>query len=362
MTTASKTKEEANEPRSVPVQRKEKQRAVRKKPTLLVGIDLGTSHSAIVSSKGDRILTSTYIGKPKDSVAEKVFGKRLLFGDEALNNRLSVDLYRPLEKGVVKSTPEDLDAANAIIKHLISLLSPTGNEVIYGVIGTPAQASIRDRKTLIEVTKGVLDAVLVVSEPFSVAYGLNILTDALVIDIGAGTIDLCRMHGTLPTQEDQVTINKAGDFIDKALFDLLKTKYPEAQFSINMIKRIKERYGFMSEKFEQIEVELPVRGKPVKFDVTAELRTAALQIIPDLTEAIYSLISSFDPEFQKRLRERVIIAGEGSQMTGIGLLIERALDELGGGNVTIVEEASFAGANGALLIAKEAPPSFWEHL
>ena len=49
-------------------------------------------------------------------------------------------------------------------------------------------------------------------------------------------------------------------------------------------------------------------------------------------------------------------------MAGTGLLIERALDELGGGNVTIVEEASFSVANGALLIAKETPTEFWEYL
>lgn len=57
-----------------------------------------------------------------------------------------------------------------------------------------------------------------------------------------------------------------------------------------------------------------------------------------------------------------IIGGGGSQMAGTGLLIERALDELGGGNVTIVEEASFSVANGALLIAKETPTEFWEYL
>jgi len=47
---------------------------------------------------------------------------------------------------------------------------------------------------------------MVVSEPFAVAYGMNLLNNALVIDIGAGTTDFCIMHGTIPSEEDQKTI------------------------------------------------------------------------------------------------------------------------------------------------------------
>ena len=85
-------------------------------------------------------------------------------------------------------------------------------------------------------------------------------------------------------------------------------------------------------------------------------------IVPDLTEAVYQLIGTFDPEFQKRLRGNIVVGGGGVEMVGLGALIERALDELGGGNVSIVDEPVFAGANGALKIAHEMPASFWEHL
>jgi rod shape-determining protein MreB len=55
------------------------------------------------------------------------------------------------------------------------------------------------------------------SEPFSVAYGLDWLEDVLVIDIGAGTTDLCRMHGTMPEEADQVMFDIAGDAVDAEL-------------------------------------------------------------------------------------------------------------------------------------------------
>ena len=338
----------------------------RRAPTVLVGIDLGTSRTTVASSNGHRLMVSTYVGRPKDTVSEKLFGKRLLFGDEALNNRIAVELLRPLEHGVMKTSPgerqDNAVAVEALLKHVVSLVNPKEDDVIYGVIGTPARASMKDKKLLIDVVRDVFDAVMIVSEPFCVAYGLDILTDALILDIGAGTIDLCRMHGTLPSEEDQVTINKAGDFIDNTLFKLIKERYPEAQFTINMIKIIKEKYGYVSDKEEKIEVEFTVNGRPRLFDITEELKAACLKVVPDLTEAIYQLIASFDPEFQKRLRDNVICCGGGSQLLGLRMLIERALEELGGGTVTVVDEPAFGGANGALKIAHEMPGPFWEHL
>ncbi|MFC1736359.1 MamK family actin-like protein [Candidatus Hydrogenedentota bacterium] len=340
--------------------------ASKKAPTLLVGIDLGTSRTAISSSNGHRLMVSTYVGKPKDVISEKLFGKRLLFGDEALNNRLSVELFRPLEKGVVKTSArektENIEAAKELLAHIVSLVSPSNDDVIYGVIGVPARASIESKKILIDIVRDVFDAVMIVSEPFSVAYGLDTLTDALVLDIGAGTMDLCRLHGVLPGEEDQITIEKAGDFIDESLFNLIREKHPEAQFSINMIRNIKEKHGYVYDNMEQVKVEFPVKGKPTTFDITEELKSACKAIAPDLVEAIHTLIGGFDPEFQARLRDNVIVCGGGSQMVGLRTLIEESLDELGGGRVTIIDEPVYAGCNGALRIAREMPDSFWEHL
>ena len=41
----------------------------------------------------------------------------------------------------------------------------------------------------------------------------------LVIDIGAGTTDLCRMHGTMPEDADQETFDVAGDAHNGARVD-----------------------------------------------------------------------------------------------------------------------------------------------
>ena len=63
--------------------------------------------------------------------------------------------------------------------------------------------------------------------------------DVLVIDIGAGTTDLCRMHGTMPADDDQISLPIAGDAIDRKLLEIIRKRYPQAQININMCKQIK---------------------------------------------------------------------------------------------------------------------------
>ncbi len=340
---------------------------------LYVGIDLGTSRTSISASNGVRSTVASLVGYPKDIVSRKLLQRDVLFGAEALRNRLSVNLYRPLEKGVIKFSEEDneahedearnnLRAARHLIQHAVSLARSKPEQVIYGVIGCPAQASIKNKQAIIEAAREVLDSVVICSEPFSVAYGLDLLTDALVIDIGAGTVDLCRMKGAMPDDTDQITLTTAGDFLDHQLFNLFREKCSGSQFTINMVREIKEKFSFVTESAEPIEVTFPINGRPRKFDVTDEIRTGCKTIIPPMIEAIYRLIGSFDPEFQNKLRNNVLVAGGGSQIFGLGRALEEALDELGGGSVYTVEEPTYAGANGALKIAYDMPEETWEQL
>src|SRR5262249_24994284 len=74
---------------------------------LLMGIDLGTSRSSIVTMDGDRKTVDSYVGWPKDAVSYKHLKRDVIFGREALDNRLALNLYRPLEKGVIKGFGED---------------------------------------------------------------------------------------------------------------------------------------------------------------------------------------------------------------------------------------------------------------
>lgn len=340
---------------------------------LYVGIDLGTSQTVISSSNGTRAVVESFVGYPRDLVSRKMLAKDVLFGADALKNRLSLQLYRPLEKGVIKFSDEsagvnaeelegNLEAAKALIHHVVSLAEPSPTDLVYGVIGCPSQASIRNKQSIIEAAREVLDSVVIASEPFAVAYGLGNLAGALVIDIGAGTTDLCRMKGAMPDEADQVTLLEAGDFVDEQLYSLFKERCAGAQFTMNMVKQIKERHAFVTESSEPVIVTFPVKGKPVDFDVTEEVRVACRAIIDPIVDAMETLIGSFDPEFQDSLRKNVVLAGGGSRIFGLDRALEEALEDLGGGCVTAVREPVFAGANGALKIAYDMPEDTWEQM
>jgi rod shape-determining protein MreB len=85
-------------------------------------------------------------------------------------------------------------------------------------------------------------------------------------------------------------------------------------------------------------------------------------IVPGIVEGIRSLVSSFDPEFQAMIRDRVFVGGGGSQIYGLREAIAEGMEAIGGGNVMLVDEPVFAGANGALKLAREMPVQYWEKL
>jgi len=337
---------------------------------LYIGMDLGTSRTSVSASNGVRETVYSTVGYPKDVVSKKLLKKDVLFGKEAMEKRLSLKLYKPLEKGVIKTGSDadaeskaNMKAAQDLIGEAIRLAKARSDELVYCVIGAPAEASMTNREAIIEAAREHVDSVMLCSEPFAVAYGLDWLEDVLVIDIGAGTTDLCRMHGTMPEETDQVMFDIAGDAVDAELARQIETTCEGAQFTVQMIKEIKERYGFVGDAPERVNVELPVDGKPTSFDLTDQLRNACSILIEPILQGIKKLVATFDPEFQAKLKSRVLLAGGGSMVKGLDTAVETAMKErLGGGKVIRIEEPIYGGPNGALKIAHDMPEDFWEQL
>ena len=334
-----------------------------KKDVLHVGIDLGTSRSAITASNGAHHVVESYVGWPLDMVARKVVKKPILFGAEALENRPMLDLHRPLERGLIKQgSAKDEEAVHELLKHLIGLAGRKEGQAVQAVVGVPAEALRVSRQHLRAAVKGIADALLIVSEPFAVAYGMDALLHTMIIDIGAGTTDFCVMNGRYPTDDDQRTLTHAGDSIDEQLMTLVKTKNPDGRISIHMVREWKEKHSFVGNLPGPVVVRFPVKGKPADVDITAEMKKACESIVGPIAETMLDLLSKVEPEYQERVQRNVVLAGGGSQLTGLATALEKSLAELGGGRVRAVDDPVFAGSNGGLAIALDAPEGDWEPL
>ena len=215
---------------------------------------------------------------------------------------------------------------------------------------------------MIDAVRGIFDAVVIVAEPFTVAYSMNRLMETLVVDIGAGTIDICPIYGTYPKEEDQVTLPLGGDAIDEAFSSSLRKLHPEVQFSLNMARDIKEKHGFVHDLEEKVVVPLPVAGVPTQVDVTDALKEACMSVVNPIVAGIREVIATFDPEFQRPMLNNILLGGGGSQLRGLDRVIEQSLEPLGGGTVTKVYDSVFAGAVGALKLAMAMSPQNWEQL
>lgn len=333
---------------------------MKENKNLFVGIDLGTNHTAITTSDGKKKSILSVVGTPKDAVASKFLKRERLYGDDALKHRVALNLFRPIEYGLLKNQREDLEAAKGLLEFVLNSVDGDREVKKYAIIGVPAQASVLNKKIITEIAGNFFDGVMVASEPFCVAYNLGELEHSLVVDIGAGTTDMCRVHGTLPEPEDQISSNKAGDFIDKELVKLISDEYTNVRVTTEMAKKWKEQSSFVGEPEEEIIVNVPVDSSILKLSITKEIKNSCESIMPDIVNGISKLISTYDPDFQEDLRNNIWLAGGGSLIKNLDIVLEQELELINGGKVTKDKDPVFSGADGALKLAMDMPPEFWQ--
>jgi rod shape-determining protein MreB len=329
---------------------------------LLVGIDLGTSRSAVVTSRGVRKVFDSAVAYPKDLIGVKLLGTTHVVGDEALGKSfLEVDF--PLKDGVLKETGDmQRDAARKLIAYAVEQAERAEGDRVCAIIGVPANASKVNKGLLLDLARESVDMALVVSEPFLVAYKLDKLVSSIVIDIGAGTTDLCGLKGRLPHFDDQASNTKAGDYIDTLLMSAVQLRYPGIQLTKQVCKTIKEHFAFVGEPVDRVKVTLREEGRPVVVDVTEELGYACQAIVPEIIEAVEHLVARFDPADQEKVLQNIILAGGGSRIQGLDQMIANGLEAYGDIKISRVDDVVYTGCEGALKLANELPPDYWAQL
>jgi len=347
-----------------------------------VGLDLGAFKTAVVASNGERIFVETVVGWPKDKLAcrtlsrkvqQKAMGKMVFFGRDVHRERLALNVVRPCEKAMLKFQSQEDAGLNSqdvadrkkairlLLEHVLAAVNPPAGASVRAIMGTPSCASIACQRTMIECAEEVFDSVLLIPEPFAVAYGVDQLKGTIVVDIGAGTIDICPMFGTLPLPEDQVTLPVGGDDIDNDFVSGLVDAFPEAEVSLNMAREIKERYGAIHGGDGAVSVNLPTQGALATFDVRGPLKAACEIIVQPIVEGIREVISRVDPEFRHPMLRNILLSGGGSQLIGLDRRIEEELKDHGA-KVTKVYDFVFAGAVGAHRMAMELTEEEWRQI
>lgn len=348
-----------------------------------VGIDLGSFKTSIVASNGQRAVVESIVGQPKDGIASKVlarkvakraFGGQVLFGKDVHGERLALNVIRPFEQAILKyrtadqagltenDVTERRRAISLLLQHIVSLVGAPADAPVRAVIGAPSCASLEARRVIVEAGEEVFESVVVVPEPFAVAYGVDSLSSTLVIDMGAGTVDICPMNNAFPQEEEQVTIAIAGDLIDVRFTELMTELVPDAEISMKMAREIKERYGCVFNADGEVTVKLPSKSGSQKFyDISQPLMQACEIVVDPIVQGIKDVIARVDPEFRQEMLGSILLSGGGSQLSGLDRRIEFELRDHHA-RVNRVYDYVFAGAIGAHRIAMELEPEEWTML
>ena len=322
---------------------------------LYIGIDLGTFQSTISASNGTNESVLTVVGKPKDPIARNFLKRDTLFGAEALKNKLACNLYYPLSAGVAQDDENNLAAAKSFVTHLVEAVDPEEFDEVFGVICSPSHISFVDKSNLVSILRGQVNAIMVVSEPFAVAFGLDEIGGSIVVDIGAGTTDVARIYGTFPSEEDQVTISEAGDWIDNRLMELVAKKFTGAQLTKDMVRQWKEAGSYVGGDEKEQMVELSVDGKKQVVDVGDLIQIACEELIPHIVRTVKGIVAGADPEYQSLLRNNIILSGGGSLIGGLADRVADELADIGDVRVWCADDPMIRVADGALKLSMVMP-------
>lgn len=261
--------------------------------------------------------------------------------------------------GVAQDDEANLAAAKAFVSHLIETVDPEEYDEVFGVICSPSHVSFTDKSNLVATLRGQVNAIMVVTEPFATAFGISEIGGSIVVDVGAGTTDIARIHGTFPTDEDQVTIQEAGDWLDIELMTLISKKFTGAQITKDMVRKWKEESSYVGGDTRTVEVNLSVDGKNQTVDIGDLIQEACELLIPKVGNAIKRIVAEADPEYQPVLRNNIILSGGGSLIEGLAERIARDISDIGDVNVWCVENPLEKVAEGALMLAGEMPDDMY---
>jgi rod shape-determining protein MreB len=315
------------------------------------------------------------VGYVKDGIVDGIIAgnAKILFGEDALRQRLHAELVAPLAEGVI-ARPE---AARDFLGHIRSLADPSGKAEIRAVVGVPANAEEHARERIRRSAQGIFSRILLIPEPFLAALGfrddsrvkqpgyVDPVVNSLFIDIGGGTSDLCLVQGYFPTKNDQISIGFAGDAIDDLIHEDLNRIYPNNGLSRLSIREIKEANSYVGPSRKPLDVKVVIGGKGRTLELGDAIGSACNVLIDRIYPALTALIQSASSDSVVTLLQNIIITGGGSQIRGIDTVLQKRLADDGYENPKVRlagQDFQRYVALGALKAARAARENQWQVL
>ena len=132
---------------------------------------------------------------------------------------------------------------------------------------------------------------------------------------------------------------------------------------MQLARRLKERFGSVGASPRSALVEIPTKSGDIReFDLTNVIRDVCLNFASKITNALLEHLSAITCDDFVITESQILLAGGGSQLAGLDEYIEKMLSLSGRFEVRRVNDCRFAGAMGALKLARELPEEGWEIL
>ena len=105
-----------------------------------------------------------------------------MFENDALKNKLACNHTAQWQLVLLK-TMRQTPAAKAFVTHLIETVGPEDYDEVFGVICSPSHVSFTDKSNLAATLRGQVNAIMVVTEPFATAYGIEKFLPNMLISV-----------------------------------------------------------------------------------------------------------------------------------------------------------------------------------
>ena len=317
-------------------------------PATLIGLDLGAFTTKAMASNGRSVTFRSCVGTSSASAiseCDAIIGAELRHVVEPLaGGRLKF-----VRAGSGDQEEKSRTALRCLVRHAVSRVAANVSGPVYGVVPIPAQASDFNRKTILDAVSEILDACLLVPSPVATAFGLGQLKRTLVVDVGAGTVDLAVIdeEGKLPRKTDQITLPTGLARTDWAFADAVRNQVG-IELSLDEARQLREQHGAAK---GQVSEAVAKRNSGESVCVSAHLKQACRSLVTSITTALQELSQG-----GSRKPETVILTGGGSRMWGLSAVVSELISEA---NVLVPYDVEQCEAQGALAMAQQLPIDSW---